>query len=238
MIHLHERGTHHLNHARGQHLGNIAQQNAGGAGRAHRAELMGGPARQEIAHELGRRRIIPAAEAESRLLNLSLVVHPGQWMRARKMLRLNADEDRGIRILPISRPLAHTVYHHAALLARRAHNRAARAHAEGVHPPAVRRMARKLIICRAERRMARKPPVLRAVNERLRVLNARADRKGLLHHLNPLPIERLHRIPRGVANGENHRIGFEIHLAPLRITVSNAVHRAVGGDHTQQPAGE
>ena len=102
----------------------------------------------------------------------------------------------------------------------------------------MRRMAGKLIIRRTERRVACKSPILRTVDQLLWMLNARADRKGLLHHLNPLPIERFHRIPRGMADGEDHRIGFEIDLTALRITVSNAMHRAVSGDHAEKPAGK
>lgn len=95
-----------------------------------------------------------------------------------KIRRFNADKDRGIRIFPISRPFAHPVDYHAALFARRAHNRAPRAHAEGIHPPAMRRMAGKLIIRRTERRVACKSPILRTVDQLLWMLNARADRKG------------------------------------------------------------
>ena len=95
-----------------------------------------------------------------------------------KIRRFNADKDRGIRIFPISRhsliPLTTT----PVPVARRAHNRAPRAHAEGIHPPAMRRMAGKLIIRRTERRVACKPPILRTVDQLLWMLNARADRKG------------------------------------------------------------
>ena len=53
LIHLHERGTHHLNHARGS-TWQYRPAKRRWAGRAHRAELMGGPVRQKIADELSR----------------------------------------------------------------------------------------------------------------------------------------------------------------------------------------
>ena len=77
-------------------------------------------------------------------------------------------------------------------------------------------MHRQLVIRRAQRGMARKIAVLRAVDERLRVLDARADGECLLRHDEMGFVQHGKGVARAVADGQHKRLRGQLVLT-LRI---------------------
>ena len=99
---------------------------------------------------------------------------------------------------------AHAVGGHHALLGSGGHHLAARAHAEGVHPPALGGVHAQPVLRRAQGRMPRRRAVLGPVDEALGMLDAQAQGKGLGRHGHALAVEGLEGVPGGVARGQNH----------------------------------
>ena len=118
----------------------------------------------------------------------------------------HAHQQRRVGVAAIPGMVAHAVHRHAPRLGGRGNHLAPRAHAEGVDPPAVRGADVQLVVRRAQGRMLRKAPVLAAVDEALRMLDAHAHGEGLLHHSYPLAEQALQRVPGAVADGQQHRV--------------------------------
>lgn len=97
--------------------------------------------------------------------------------------------------------IAHAIGHHGFGFACCGHHYTARAHAKRVHAPPAGQVQRQLVVCRAQCGMPGRRPVLGAVNERLRMLDARADGKRLLQQGEAVLMQRGQRIARTVADG-------------------------------------
>ena len=98
---------------------------------------------------------------------------------SRVVLRRDADDDAGVGVALVARVLAHAVGDHAARLGGRGDHRAARAHAEAVDRAAVAGVVHQLVVGGAEQRVAGVRAEARAVDQRLRMLDAKADRERL-----------------------------------------------------------
>ena len=136
-------------------------------------------------------------------------------MVAAEILRLDADEQRAVRVLRVAPVLAHAVDDYSALFARRVDHRAAGAHTKCISSAPVLRVAGELIVRRAERGMPCEVAVLRAVDELARMLYSRAYRKRLLHHFDPVGIERSHGVARRMSGAEQDGIGLDILKMPV-----------------------
>ena len=68
----------------------------------NRTEAGRGSVRKEIADKLRRGCVIAAARKKCRVFDLSLHIHSGERMVAAEILRLDADEQRAVRVF---RPL-------------------------------------------------------------------------------------------------------------------------------------
>lgn len=82
------------------------------------------------------------------------------------------------------------------------------------------RVAGELIVRRTERGMPCKVAVLRAVDELARMLYSCADRKRLLHHPDPVGIERPYSVARRMSGTEQDGIGLDI----LKMSVMLGLH--------------
>jgi hypothetical protein len=85
----------------------------------------------------------------------------------------------------VARILAHAVGHHAARLRGGGHHGAARAHAEAVGRAAVGAVVHQLVVGRAEQRVPACGAEAGAVDQRLRVFDAEADRERLGFDMTP-----------------------------------------------------
>ena len=125
-------------------------------------------------------------------------------MVAAEILRLHPDQKGGIAVRFIAGEEAHAVGNDAAGFGGGSDDPAAGAHAEGIGPTAVRRMADELVGGGAQGRMSGEAPVLGAVHHGPGMLDAHAHGKGLLDHGYPLGKEAVERIPGGMAHTEEN----------------------------------
>ena len=123
--------------------------------------------------------------------------------------RLNAHHDARIGVALIARVLAHAIGHHAARLGRGGHHRAAGAHAKAVHRAPIPRVVHQLVVGRAQGWVACMATPACPVNQTLRVLNAKADGKGLGLHRHTAIKQGGKGIARAVAQGQHHVRGGE-----------------------------
>lgn len=149
---------------------------------------------------------ITTAKAESSLFDTALQYHTTERMLIRKILCAYTDQQCCIGIFPGTGMVTHAIDAHASLLACCGNDLTARTHTEGINASPIRRMLIQLVGCSAKRGMLRKPTILTAIDQRLRMFYTHTDRKGLLNHGHALIKERLNRIASTVANGQDHRV--------------------------------
>ena len=123
------------------------------------------------------------------------------------VLRRDADDDAGVGVALVARVLAHAVGDDAARLRRRRHHRAARAHAEAVDGAAVARVVHELVVGRAEDRVAGVRAEAGAVDQRLRMLDAEADRERLGLHVHAALVQHREGVARAVAERQHDVVG-------------------------------
>ena len=99
-------------------------------------------------------------------------------------------------------------------------------------------MAGHLVVGGAEVRVTGSRAVLGPVDELPRMLDAGADREGLLHHLDALVIEHGHGVPGGVAEGQDHAVGLEVDGGAGLFPVRDAVDILVRDDEVRQGTAE
>src|SRR5450830_917326 len=119
----------------------------------------------------------------------------------------NADDDAAVGIAFIARILAHAIGDHASRFRGGGHYGTARAHAKAIDRAAIPAVMHQLVIGRAEQRMPGVLAVSRAVNERLRMFDAKPDRKGLGLDINSPIVEHLKGIARAMADGQDDMVG-------------------------------
>ncbi len=147
-------------------------------GRHHGAERRRWAAGQEVADQLGRRRICAAAGLERATLPVALEGDAGERM-ARVVGGRDADDDAGVGVALVARILAHAVGDDAAGLGGRRHDRAAGTHAEAVDRAAVARVMHELVVGSAKDLIAGIGAEPAMIDQRLRMLDAHTDRERL-----------------------------------------------------------
>ena len=184
-----------------KNLMQIAERHAGTIRRLDASKRRARSVCEKIPHQLRRRVIILPACRKSCPLELLLIPYAAErpLVRERRFLLLTRDEiaaganldrfpgvfsvlelgaqrdeKRGVRVLAVSRAVAHAVCNNAPFFGCRCDHIAARAHAERVRACAVRELDVQLIVRRTERRVLRKRTVLAVANHALRVLDANA----------------------------------------------------------------
>ena len=170
-------------HKRGQAVVQIACDRTAricGARRLIRVGRRSIPGAEERADRLrGRPMGLPSVlqrEVVRSMLDIALEQHAAKRPFIAEIVRVDADEQRSVRVAAIAGMVAHAVHHHAALLAGGAHDRAAWAHTETVHVTGIfaLQVLDQLVFRRAKRRMVRSTSPLGAVDHRLQVLDAHA----------------------------------------------------------------
>ena len=141
------------------------------------------------------------------------------------VLGRDAHHDAGVGVALVARILAHAVGDHASGLGRRRHHRAAGTHAEAVHRAAVFRVVHQFVVGRAEQRIAGVRPEPRTVDQRLRVLDAKADGKRLGFHVDAARVQHLEGIACAVAEREDDMMAAERLAAGERHAADLLCHR-------------
>ena len=158
----------------------------------------------EIAHALSRRFVAFTGRAICCRFHATLKLHARKHVIATQVAVFDVHEQRRIRVASIAGMAARTVHHNAAQFRRRAHDLAARAHAERVHAAVVAQMHRHFVVGRAKRRMARRIAVLRLIDELLGMLDSHAHRKRLALHEQARIAHAVEHVARRMAARENH----------------------------------
>src|SRR6185503_8983195 len=172
----------------------------------HRAEPGRGPAREKVTHALRGRAVVAAAGFERAFLPVALKLDAGKRMPG-IVRRRDADHDAAVGVALVARVLAHAVGDDPSRFRCCSHHRAAGAHAEAVNRAPVPAVMDQLVVGGAEQRMAGVLPVARAVDERLRVLDAKADREWLGLNMDAAIVEHLESVARAVADGQHDVVG-------------------------------
>jgi hypothetical protein len=168
---------------------------------------------------------------------VALEIDAGQRM-AGIVFRRDADDDAGVGVAFVARILAHAVGDHAARFRRGRDHRAAGAHAEAVDRAAVARVMHQLVVGGAEQRVPGEIAEAGAVDQRLRMFDAEADRERLGFDVDarscsiwkvsralwPMPARRGRR--HAFAAGQFHAA----HLATLSISVDVDIDHALEAD--------
>ena len=125
----------------------------------------------------------------------------------------DADHDAGVGVALVSGVLAHAIGDHAPFFGRGRHHRAARAHAKAVNRPAlsgpVHGMVHQLVVGRAQQRVPRVPAEPGAVDQALRVLNAKTDGKRLGFHEHTALMQHDGGVAGAVAQRQHHMVGAQ-----------------------------
>src|SRR6185369_1837125 len=203
----------------------IGPLHAGRVGRIDTARRHRGAAGEEVADALGRRRVGAAAGREGRRFPLPLEFDAGQGVARVIDLGRYVDDDAAVGVALGARILAHAVGHDTAGLRGGGDHGAARAHAEAVGGAAVGAVVHELVVGGAEQRMAGRGAEAGAVDQRLRVLDADADREGLGFDIDAVIEQHLERVAGTVADGEHDMVGGDA-FAPGQ---HDAAHLAVAG---------
>ena len=186
--------------------------------------------REEVADQLRRRVVVAAAEREGLRFPVPLEGDAGQRAAAGielgVVLRRDADHDAGVGVALVARVLAHAVGDHAAGLGGRGDHGAARAHAEAVDRAPVAGVVHQLVVGRAEQRVAGLRAEARAVDQRLRVLDAEADRERLGFDEHAARVQHAEGVARAVAERQHHVVGA--HRSPSASTTPRTWRVAVG----------
>ena len=234
---------HGARHERGKALAQVAPCDAARVGGLHLLARAAGAMRQEVADGLRGRLIRFAASGDGgsvgRLFHLALQLDARKRVFAVEILGAYADQQRAVGVLPVARKAAHAVDHHAFRLAGGAHHFPTWAHAERVHAAALffaflrAQMHRQLVVGGAERRMAGGLPVLRTVDELLRMLDAHAHGERLLLHVHASVAHELERVAGRMTARQHHaacgdRLGGGFESGGVR-TVSATSPKRLGG---------
>ena len=174
----------------------------------------------------------PSSNASDSQCRCSAMPASGPSPYSRVILRRDPAHDRRVGVALVARVLAHAVGDHAPRLARGRDHGAARAHAEAVDRAPVAAVVHQLVVGRAEQRMPRLRPEARLVDQRLRVLDAEADREGLGFDEHAARVQHRERVARAVAQRHHHVVGAQFARR------SPASRRARGGcrRHRSRPA--
>ena len=199
----------------------IAERHAGAIRRLNASKRRARSVCEKIPHQLRRRVIILPAGRKSCPLELLLIPYAAERSLVREILGGQRDEKRSVRVLAVSRAVAHAVCNNAPFFGCRRDHIAARAHAERVRACAVRELDVQLIVRRTERRVLRKRTVLAVANHALWVLDANAHRKCLRLHGNAHLLQHPERISRAVAQRQD-----EIAAGNLLLAVRCFIDRA------------
>ena len=199
----------------------IAERHAGAIRRLNASKRRARSVCEKIPHQLRRRAIILPAGFKRRTLELLLIPYAAERSLVREILGGQRDEKRSVRVLAVSRAVAHAVCNNAPFFGCRCDHIAARAHAERVRACSVRELDVQLIVRRAERRVLRKRTVLAVANHALWVLDANAHRKCLRLHGNARFFQHPERISRAVAQRQD-----EIAAGNLLLAVRCFIDRA------------
>ena len=137
------------------------------------------------------------------------------------ILRRDADHDAGIGVALIAGILAHAVGDDAAFLRGRRHHRAAGAHAETVDAAAIAGMMHQPVFRRAQFLVAGAEAGL--VDQALRMLDAKADGKGLGLDRHAAVMQHLEHIAGAVAHRQHDMIGGDL-LAAFQLHAAESGH--------------
>ena len=157
------------------------------------------------------------------MLDLALQADTFHDVVPRQVVGSHVGEQRAVGILAIAREAAHAVHDDAAFLTCRRDDFPTWTHAESIHAAscilacnirvsAVRANGdahRHLVIGSTERRVLRSRTVLRAVDERLGMLDARAHREGLALEREPPIASELEDVARRVPARDDDARGFD-----------------------------
>src|SRR6185369_10058381 len=178
---------------------------SGPVGRQDGTEGGGGAAGEEVSDELAGGVVGAASQLEGFFLPVALKLDTGQRASGVVVGR-DADDDAGVGVPFVAGVLAHAVGDHAAGLRGRRDHGASGAHAEAVDRAAVAAVVDELVVGGAEERVPGLGSEAAAVDERLRVLDAEADREGLRFEEDSTAREHLEGVSRTVADREDDMI--------------------------------
>ena len=193
--------------------------------------MRGGAPRHKVAHQLRGGFVVAAAQHIGVRLQLALQHHArqrvvrltGSQLRVdaaaqrgfegrgihRKVAGVNAHHNAGVGVAFVARVLAHAVGHHAPGLGGGRYHRAAGAHAKTVDRASVRCVVHQLVLRRPQQRVAGVAAPTGAVNQPLRVLNAKADGERLGLQVDAACVQHGKGIARAVAQRHDHVAGVE-----------------------------
>ena len=121
-----------------------------------------------------------------------------------KIRRRDTHDNAGIGVAFVAGILAHAIGHHTAGLGCGRHHGAAGAHAEAVDAAAVGAVMHQLVVGGAERLVTGPRAVAAAVDQRLRMLDAKTDGERLGLDVHATPVQHREGIPRAMANRQHH----------------------------------
>ena len=214
--------AHRRNRIARQRTGQVGEVHTRLVRRLHAAQRGGRTGSQKVTDQLARRFVSTAAQRVGLGLKLALKSNARQRMHRLagnrafyKISRCNAHHDAGIGIALVARILAHAVGHHAADFRGGGHHRAARAHAKTVDAAAIGSVVHQLVVGRAQQRMAGMLAQPCAVDQALRMLDAKADRKRLGFHENAALVQHGKGVARAVARCQHHVVGAKLVAAAV-----------------------
>ena len=232
-----KRLAHGGDHIPRQQLAQVAGDDARAVAGHDAAQLRACAPGKQVAHRLAGGFAGAAAEEEGAPLDAALQLHASQRMIAAEVLGADADQQRAVGVDTVAGIAAHAVGDDAARLAGGGDDAAAGAHAERVDAPAGGQMQRELVIRRAEGGVGRKSAVLRLIDQRLRMLDARADGERLLRQRKALLAEHREGVARAVADGEHGVVGRQLMLTG-GILINERLERAVCAEDAGHPCVE
>src|SRR6185369_9623431 len=180
--------------------------------------------------DTARRHVGAAAGREGRRFPLPLEFDAGQGVARVIDLGRYVDDDAAVGVALGARILAHAVGHDTAGLRGGGDHGAARAHAEAVGGAAVGAVVHELVVGGAEQRMAGRGAEAGAVDQRLRVLDADADREGLGFDIDAVVEQHLEGVAGAVADGEHDMLGGDAFAAGQHHAANLAVAGGVAFD--------
>ncbi len=121
--------------------------------------------------------------------------------------RRNADHDAAVGIALIARILAHAIGHNPSRFRRGGNDSAARTHAETVDRTAIAAVMHQFVIGRTQCRVTGEVAEAATIDQRLRMFDAKADRKRLGFNIHTALVQHLEGIARAVANRQHYMVG-------------------------------
>ncbi len=173
-------------------------------GRLDVPELLRRDAADEISHQLTRSAVVTPAQLIGKRFQPLLQLHAGERAAGEVLLGSDADHDAGVGVALLARILTHAVRHDPLRLGGRRHYASPWTHAETVDRTAVGGVVYQFVVGCPQLWVSRVPSQSGAVDQRLRVLDSKADRERLrLDEYTP-PVQHAEGVAGAVPERQHH----------------------------------